>query len=62
MAAAKSFGAKYYVLVADHFSGFSLYPTTAHNYSIAHSPECPSRNIIADFVTACQRAMKDCAC
>ena len=93
MRAAKSFGAKYYVLVADHFSGFSLYPTKAHSasstrilgktmrevrtkerwkgrrtptqdpstdlaaqsadYSIAHSPGCPSANIIADFVAAC---------
>ena len=53
--AAASFGAKYYVLVADHFSGFSLYPTTAHSYSIAHSPGCPSKNIIADFVAACLR-------
>ena len=59
VAAAKSFGAKYYVLVADHFSGFSLYPTTAHNYSIAHSPECPSRNIIADFVAACVCRVKN---
>ena len=50
---AASFGAKYYVLVTDHFSGFSLYPTTAHDYSIAHSPACPSRNIIADFVKSC---------
>jgi hypothetical protein len=51
--AAASFGAKYYVLVADHFSGFSLYPTKAHSYSIAHSPDCPSRNIVADFVASC---------
>eukprot|EP01043_Picozoa_sp_COSAG02_P072391 COSAG02_NODE_13625_length_1370_cov_2.138474_1_plen_350_part_00 len=53
VSAAASFGAKYYVLVADHFSGFSLYPTTAHSYSIAHSPECPSKNIVADFVASC---------
>eukprot|EP01052_Picozoa_sp_SAG31_P027659 SAG31_NODE_2604_length_5397_cov_18.535296_2_plen_234_part_00 len=51
--AAASFGAKYYVLVADHFSGFSLYPTHAHGYSIARSPQCPSKNIIADFVASC---------
>lgn len=53
VSAAASFGAKYYVLVADHFSGFSLYPTAAHSYSIAHSPQCPSKNIIADFVVSC---------
>ena len=53
VSAAASFGAKYYVLVADHFSGFSLYPTAAHSYSIAHSPRCPSKNIVADFVASC---------
>lgn len=31
---AKSLGAKYAVLVAKHCSGFSLWPTTAHEYSI----------------------------
>ena len=33
----------------------SSYPTTAHSYSIAHSPRCPSKNIIADFVASCQK-------
>ena len=35
---AKSLGAKYAVLVAKHCSGFSLWPTKAHEYSIKNSP------------------------
>ena len=36
--AAASMGAKYAVLVAKHCSGFSLWPTKAHQYSVASSP------------------------
>eukprot|EP00912_Choanoflagellata_sp_UC4_P001158 UC4_evm1s721 len=54
--AAKSFGAKYYVLVADHFSGFSLYNTSAHNYSVAHTPwRNGNADIIRDFVNSCRK-------
>jgi alpha-L-fucosidase len=53
---AKSFGAKYYVLVADHFSGFSLYPTSAHNYSIAHTIWGDGkRDIVQEFVSSCRK-------
>ena len=53
---AASFGARYYVLVADHFSGFSLYNTTAHNYSVAHTKwRSGQADIIADFVTSCKK-------
>jgi alpha-L-fucosidase len=37
VAAAASFGAKYIVLVADHMTGFTLWDTKYHNYSIAHT-------------------------
>ncbi|MBI4976165.1 MAG: alpha-L-fucosidase [Spirochaetes bacterium] len=49
-------GAKYAVLVAKHCSGFSLWPTKAHDYSVA---ACPWRggkgDIVADFIASCQR-------
>ena len=36
--AAKSLGAKYAILVAKHGTGFSLWPTQAHDYSVKNSP------------------------
>lgn len=54
--AAKSFGAKYFVLVADHFSGFSTWPTTAHNYSVAASPwRSGQGDIVADLIASCKK-------
>ena len=54
--AAASFGAKYVVLVTDHFSGFSLYPTAAHNYSVAASPwRAGAGDVVADFVASCAK-------
>ena len=38
LAAAKSMGAKYAVLVAKHCTGFSLWPTDVHDYSVKNSP------------------------
>lgn len=53
---AKSFGAKYYVLVADHFSGFSLYNTSVHKYSVAHTPwRNGQADIIRDFAASCAK-------
>jgi alpha-L-fucosidase len=53
---AKSFGAKYYVLVADHFSGFSLYPTKANNYSVAHTAwRNGTADIVKEFVASCKK-------
>jgi alpha-L-fucosidase len=49
-------GAKYAVLVAKHCSGFSLWPTQAHNYSVASSPWRDGQgDIVADFFASCQR-------
>ncbi len=53
---AKAAGAKYVVLVAKHCSGFSLWPTEAHEYSIRHSPWKNGKgDIVKDFIASCRR-------
>ena len=53
---AKAAGAKYAVLVAKHCSGFSLWPTAAHEYSVKHSPWRDGKgDIVADFIRSCQK-------
>ena len=53
---AKAAGAKYAVLVAKHCSGFSLWPTKAHSYSIASSPWKGGKgDIVADFIASCRK-------
>jgi len=54
--AAVAAGAKYAVLVAKHCSGFSLWPTQAHAYSVASSPWRNGRgDIVADFFRSCEK-------
>lgn len=54
--AAQKLGAKYAVLVAKHCSGFSLWPTGAHEYSIKHSPYKQGKgDIVRDFVNSCRK-------
>lgn len=54
--AAKDLGAKYAVLVAKHCSGFSLWPTEAHDYSVKHSPWKNGKgDIVRDFVNSCKK-------
>lgn len=54
--AAKNLGAKYAVLVAKHGSGFSLWPTKMHEYSIKNSPWKDGRgDIVADFIASCKK-------
>lgn len=54
--AAKKLGAKYAVLVAKHCSGFSLWPTEAHAYSIKNSPYKEGKgDIVAEFVASCRK-------
>ena len=54
--AASAAGAKYAVLVAKHCSGFSLWPTKAHGYSIAASPWKDGKgDIVADFIKSCRK-------
>lgn len=56
IAAAKSAGATYAVLVAKHCSGFSLWPTRAHSYSVASSPWRGGQgDIVRDFIASCRR-------
>ncbi len=54
--AAKSAGATYAVLVAKHCSGFSLWPTKAHEYSIKNSPwKNGEGDIVKDFIASCKK-------
>lgn len=53
---AQKLGAKYAVLVAKHCSGFSLWPTEAHEYSVKNSPWKDGKgDIVKDFVTSCRK-------
>lgn len=53
---AQKLGAKYAVLVAKHCSGFSLWPTEAHEYSIRNSPwKNGNGDIVSDFVASCRK-------
>jgi alpha-L-fucosidase len=54
IAAAKAAGAKYAVLVAKHGSGFSLWPTAAHAYSVKNSPWRNGKgDLVKDFIESC---------
>ena len=56
MEAAAALGARYAVLVAKHGSGFSLWPTEAHAYSVKNSPWKDGKgDIVADFVASCRK-------
>ncbi len=53
---AKAAGAKYAVLVAKHCSGFSLWPTKAHEYSVKNSPwKNGEGDLVKDFVASCKK-------
>jgi alpha-L-fucosidase len=53
---AQKLGAKYAVLVAKHCSGFSLWQTEAHKYSVKHSPwKNGQGDIVKDFVASCKK-------
>ena len=54
--AAKSAGATYAVLVAKHCSGFSLWPTKAHPYSVKNTPWRDGKgDIVKDFIASCTK-------
>ncbi len=54
--AAVSMGAKYAVLVAKHCSGFSLFPSAAHDFTVASSPWKNGKgDVVADFITSCKK-------
>ena len=53
---ASKLGAKYAVLVAKHCSGFSLWPTEAHEYSVKNSSWRNGKgDIVKDFVESCKK-------
>jgi alpha-L-fucosidase len=53
---AVSFGAKYIVLVADHMTGFTLWDTAVHDYSIAHTAyKGGGQDVVKDFVASCKK-------
>jgi alpha-L-fucosidase len=54
--AARKLGAKYAVFVAKHCSGFSLWQTEAHEYSVKHSPWKNGKgDLVKDFVESCKK-------
>ncbi len=53
---AKAAGAAYVVLVAKHCSGFSLWPTNAHDYSVKNVPwKNGQGDIVKDFIASCKK-------
>ncbi len=49
-------GAKYAVLVAKHCSGFCLWPTEAHGYSVKSTPWRDGKgDIVGDFIQSCKK-------
>jgi alpha-L-fucosidase len=56
METAQKLGATYAVLVAKHCSGFSLWPTEAHDYSVRHSSWRDGKgDVVADFIASCKK-------
>jgi alpha-L-fucosidase len=53
---AQKLGATYAVLVAKHCSGFSLWQTEAHDYSVKHSPWKDGKgDVVKDFIASCKK-------
>ena len=53
---AAKLGAKYAVLTAKHGSGFTLWPTSTHDYNISRSPWKDGKgDIVRDFVNSCHK-------
>ena len=53
---AKAAGATYAILVAKHCSGFSLWPTKAHYYSVKNTPWRNGKgDIVKDFIASCKK-------
>jgi len=52
----KDMGGEYAVLVAKHCTGFSLWPTKAHDYSVSSSPWKNGKgDIVGDFIKSCKK-------
>ena len=51
-----SFGAKYIILVAGHMSGFTLWDTKVHNFSIAHTRyKGGGQDVVRDLLNSCKK-------
>ncbi|MBE6668183.1 MAG: hypothetical protein E7607_07745 [Ruminococcaceae bacterium] len=49
-------GAKYAVLTAKHGTGFTLFPSTANNFSISNAPYMNGKgDVVASFVASCKK-------
>lgn len=56
LSAAAEMGAKYAVLVTNHVTGFSLWPTKENEYSIAASPYMAGKaDIVKAFIDSCKK-------
>lgn len=56
IATAAASGAKFVVFVAKHCSGFSLWPTKAHGFSVAASPWKDGKgDLVADVKASCEK-------
>lgn len=56
MRSAAAFGAKYAVLVANHCTGFSLWPTKVNEYSVKNCPYQDGRgDVVRDFIESCKK-------
>lgn len=54
--AAAAAGARYAVLTTKHCTGFSLWPTDAHGYSVRNTPWRNGKgDVVGDFVASCHR-------
>lgn len=54
--AASAMGAKYAVFVANHVTGFSMWPTKANKYSVEGSPYMDGKaDIVKDFIASCKK-------
>ena len=51
--AAVSFGAKYIILVAEHMTGFSLWNTSFHNYSITNTKR--GGDVVKEMIASCKK-------
>lgn len=56
MAAAAKMGAKYAILVTNHVTGFSMWPTKENKYSMESSPYRDGEaDIVYDFIQSCKK-------
>ena len=55
VASAKAMGARVAVLTSKHEAGFCLWPSKFSNFTIAHSPTIPGRDLVKEFTDECRR-------